>query len=152
MDSRETRDYLEFNSRLIAALAPYETVHVFERGTEFFRAGEEPKGIYVLLSGEVDLFFTSRHETAPLHFAVPGQILGLSSIVANKTHEYTATAVTTVLIGFIARDVFFKVLHDSPARWFDVLQVLSSDISSCYDRVKQLVAGGHVSRERRQFH
>ena len=149
MESREPQNYIEFNARLIAALAPYETVRVFERGTVIFREGEEPKGIHVLLSGEIELLFSTHTDSAPLLFAVPGQILGLSSIVSGRNHEYTATSKTTVLMGFVPSNVFFKVLHDSPARWFDVLQVLSSDISSCYARVKELVATGSVRRDTR---
>jgi CRP-like cAMP-binding protein len=132
-------DTTEYNSRLIATLAEYQKVHVFERGNTLFKENEAPLGVHVLLSGEVDLLFVRRGDDVPLHFAGAGQILGLSSIVSGRNHEYTATATTTVLTGFVDRDTLFRVLHDSPERWFDVLQVLSSDIISCYDRVKQLV-------------
>jgi CRP-like cAMP-binding protein len=146
MGSHEPTNYVEFNGRLISALAPYEAVRVFERGSVVFSEGEEPKGIYVLLSGEIDLLFSARGEKTPLHFAVPGQILGLSSIVSGRKHEYTATAASTLLLGFIEREVFYRVLHETPERWFDVLQVLSNDIASCYDRVKQLAAGGFAGQ------
>jgi CRP-like cAMP-binding protein len=134
-------DTNEFNSRLINTLAEYQKVHVFERGVSLFKENEAPVGVHVLLSGEVDLLFARRGDDVPLHFASAGQILGLSSLVSGRNHEYTATATTTVLTNFIERDVLFNVLHDNPQRWFDVLQVLSSDIISCYDRVKQLATG-----------
>lgn len=134
-------DTTEFNSRLINTLAEYQKVHVFERGASLFKENETPDGVHVLLSGEVDLLFARRGDDIPLHFASAGQILGLSSIVSGRNHEYSATATTTVLTGFVDRDTLFRVLHDNPERWFDVLQVLSRDIISCYDRVKQLVTG-----------
>lgn len=131
-------DTTEYNSRLISALAEYQKVHVYERGTILFKEGETPEGVHVLLSGEVDLLFTRRDDAVPLHFARAGQVLGLSCLVSGRNHEYTATATSTVLTGFVDKATLFKVLHDNPERWFDVLQVLSSDIISCYDRVKQL--------------
>ena len=134
-------DTNEFNSRLISTLAQYQKVHVFERGVSLFKENDTPQGVHVLLSGEVDLLFVRRGDDVPLHFASAGQILGLSSLVSGRNHEYTATATTTVLTGYVERDVLFRVLHDHPERWFDVLQVLSSDIVSCYDRVKQLATG-----------
>ena len=116
----------------------YQKVHVFERGAELFKEGDVPEGVHVLLSGEVDLLFMRRDDAVPLHFARAGQVLGLSCLVSGRNHEYTATATSTVLTGFVDKATLVKVLHDNPDRWFDVLQVLSSDIISCYDRVKQL--------------
>ena len=126
------------NSRLISALAEYQKVHVYERGTTLFSEGSTPDGVHVLLSGDVDLLFSRRNDNIPLHFARAGQVLGLSCLVSGRNHEYTATATSTVLTGFVDRETLVGVLHDNPERWFDVLQVLSSDIVSCYDRVKQL--------------
>jgi CRP-like cAMP-binding protein len=134
-------DTTEFNSRLIDTLAQYQKVNVFECGSVLFRENETPHGVHVLLSGEVDLLFARRGDDIPFHFAQAHQLLGLSSIVSGRNHEYTATATTTVLTGFVDRDTLFRVLHDSPERWFDVLQVLSGDIISCYDRVKELATG-----------
>jgi len=134
-------DTNEFNSRLINALAEHQKVHVYEAGSVLFRENEAPGGVHVLLSGEVDLLFVRRGDDVPLRFASAGQILGLSSLVSGRNHEYTATATSTVITGFVDRETLFRVLHESPERWFDVLQVLSSDIVSCYDRVKQLATG-----------
>lgn len=142
----QPHDYITFNARLLTALAEVQTVHVFERGATLFREGDTPAGVHVLLSGEIELMFTLHGELAPINFAVPGQILGLSSIVSGRLNEYTATAATTVLTGFVDRETLFRVLHDAPERWFDVLQVLSSDISSCYSRVKELASTGTVKR------
>ena len=132
-------DTSAFNSRLITTLSQYQKVHVYEPGTVLFMENDAPAGVHVLLSGEVDLLFARRGDNIPLNFSTAGQVLGLSSIVSGRNHEYTATAKTTVLTGYVDRETFFRVIHQNPERWFDVLQVLSSDIISCYDRVKQLV-------------
>ncbi len=131
---------VDFNSRLLHTLAPYEKILVFEPGTVLFRQNEVPEGVHVLLGGAVDMTFSGKTDTVPVHFTITGQVLGLSSIVSGRAHEYTTTAATQVTTGFVDRDTFVRILHQAPAHWFDVLQVLSADIVSCYDRVKQLVA------------
>jgi CRP-like cAMP-binding protein len=133
-------DTAGFNSRLLSTLASHERVCTFERGTTLFRAGDAPLGVHVLLSGEVDLQFDVDRHAEPVHFDVAGQILGLSSLVSGRNQEYTALARTSVVTGFVDRDTFFRILHEAPERWFDVLQVLSRDISSCYDRVKEMAS------------
>ena len=133
-------DSFDFNARLLHTLAPYEKVLVYQPGAVLFRQDFEPEGVHVLLAGEVDLSFSGKNEAVPVHFTVTGQVLGLSSIVSGRTHEYTTTAATQVTSGFVDRETFFRILHQAPAHWFDVLQVLSADIVSCYDRVKQLAS------------
>lgn len=130
------------NAALLTAFAPHERVQSFKPGAVIFQAGDEPNGVHILLSGRIDLQFLARSGSS-IHFDVSGQILGLSSIVSGRGHEYTAMALTPVLTGFIERSTFVSVLHQSPQLWFDVLQVLSRDINSCYDRVKELVARRH---------
>jgi CRP-like cAMP-binding protein len=131
------------NAALLAAFAPHERVQSFVPGTVLFEGGSEPNGVHILLSGDIDLQFLVRKADKSVCFNVAGQILGLSSIVSGRPHEYTAMALTPVLTGFIDRGIFLGTLHQSPKLWFDVLQVLSRDINSCYDRVKSLVSRRH---------
>jgi CRP-like cAMP-binding protein len=126
------------NRALLDALAPYEVLTTFNSGRVLFDEGVTPTGVHVLLSGDVDLKFSSRVDTEPIRLSEGGTVLGLSSMVAWRGHEYTATAVGPVMTGFVDRETFLRVLDESPTRWFDVLQILSRDISSCYDRVREL--------------
>lgn len=125
---------------VLQALAPFETVQSWPAGRILFREGELPAGVYVLLSGEVDLIFSSRSGKAKtLRIAVAGQILGLSSLVSGRAHEYTAsTESATTVTGYIDREKLLDVLNQEPRLWFSVLQILSGDIQSCYDRMKAL--------------
>ena len=129
------------DSSVLQTLAPYETVEAWPSGKVLFREGEAPRGAYVLLSGDVDLVFASRAGQAkPLRIASPGQILGLSCIVSGRLHDCSATARTSCVTGFIAKERFLSLLDDNPSLWFSVLQTLSSDINSCYDCMRTLSA------------
>jgi CRP/FNR family cyclic AMP-dependent transcriptional regulator len=123
------------------SVAGRETLVRFRTGETLFREGEEPQGVYVLHSGTVHLLFAGRNGSAkPLREAQPGQILGLSCVVTRRHHDCTAVAAEPCEAAFIGRDDFLRTLDDSPAAWFSVLRVLSSEVSAVYDDMRVLAA------------
>jgi len=123
------------------ALFDIATIESCPAGKILFREGEEPRGIYILASGQVDLIYSSRNGyTKPLRLAGEGQILGVSDIVARRCHDCTATCRTNVDLGFVPRDEFLRMLDTNPAVWFRVLQLLSEDVNSCYDCMRTIAA------------
>ena len=132
---RVSRSIIETN------LAGRETLIRFSAGQTLFREGETPRGVYVLHSGTVDLLFSARDGSAkPLREAQPGQILGLSCVVTQRPHDCTATAAEPCEVAFIERDDFLRALDDSPAVWFSVLRVLSSEVNAVYDDIRTMAA------------
>ena len=122
-------------------LADHETLIRFREGETLFHEGEEPKGVYVLHSGTVKLFFAGRNGNAKaLREAQPGQILGLSSVVSRRAHDCTATAAEPCEVAFIEPDDFRRALDDSPAVWFSVLRVLSNEVNAVYDDMRVMAA------------
>ncbi len=120
-------------------LAPYERTQSVARGQVLFREGEEPKGVYFVHSGQVDLVFAAKNgDSKSLRTADDGQILGLSSLVSRRAHDCTATAKSSGVVGFIDRDVFQKLLDEQPALWLTVLQLISADVNACWDCMRAL--------------
>jgi CRP-like cAMP-binding protein len=129
------------DTAVLQTLAPYETIETWSAGKVLYNESESPNGVYVLLSGEVDLVFASRAGVAkPLRIATAGQILGLSSLVSARPHDCSATTRTTAVTGFIAKDRFLRLLDENPPLWFSVLQMISSEINNCYDCMRTLTA------------
>lgn len=132
---RVSRSIIETN------LADRETLLRLPAGETLFREGEAPRGVYVLHSGTVDLLFSAKNGSAkPLREAQPGQILGLSCVVTQRPHDCTATAAEPCEVAFIERDDFLRALDDSPAVWFSVLRVLSSEVNAVYDDIRTMAA------------
>ena len=126
---------------VLQSLAPYELIETWPAGIVLFREAEDPAGVYVLLSGEVDLVFASRAGLMkPLRIAGAGQILGLSCIVSGRPHDCSATTRTSAVTGFIPKTTFLDLLDKNPPLWFSVLQMISSEINSCYDCMRTLSA------------
>src|SRR5436190_13499459 len=114
-------------------LSEHETLERHNAGRTLFREGDEPRGVYVVHSGQVDLVFSGKNGHAkPLRIAEEGQILGLSCVVSHRRHDCSATTRTACELGFIERDEFLRQVDHSPAIWFSVLQLLSQDVNSCY--------------------
>jgi len=126
---------------VLQSLAPFELIETWPAGIVLFRESEDPAGVYVLLSGDVDLVFASRAGVVkPLRIAGAGQILGLSCIVSGRPHDCSATTRTSAVTGFIPKTEFLELLDENPPLWFSVLQMISSEINSCYDCMRTLSA------------
>ncbi|HEX7807792.1 MAG TPA: cyclic nucleotide-binding domain-containing protein [Thermoanaerobaculia bacterium] len=122
-------------------LADRETLLRLREGETLFREGDVPLGVYVLHSGTVNLVFSARNgSTKPLREAQPGQLLGLSCVVTQRHHDCTATAAEPCEVAFIERADFLRALDDSPAVWFSVLRVLSSEVNAVYDDIRTMAA------------
>lgn len=147
----EQNDVVLDDQPLLQTLAPHQALTTFAPGTVLFRENTTPLGVHVLLSGTVGLHFIGRNGDRPLHIGEAGTILGLSSLMSGRPQEYTATAATNLVTGFVDTATFFRVLNETPSLWLSVLKILSRDISSCYDRVRALAlpSRGHGHLEAR---
>ena len=124
-----------------SSLTASETSQVLAPGSPLFREGEEPRGVYVIRSGEVDLFFATRNgDVKPLHVASAGagQVLGLSTVVTHRPYDCSAIAHTLCEVGFIDQDALFRALEETPSVWFNVLRILSSEVNAAYDEMRTL--------------
>ncbi len=124
---------------LESTLLHHQAIEVWPAGRTLFYEGEEPHGVYVIHSGAVDLIFSAKDGRAKtLRAAHAGQILGLSSVFSHRPHDYTATVHSTTDLGFVDDTTFHKLLETSPALLFGVLRLLSEDVNSCYECMREI--------------
>jgi CRP-like cAMP-binding protein len=108
-----------------------------QAGTILFVEGEQPRGIYIIHSGTVELLFRTRNgELKPVRSGSAGELLGLGSVVSCRPHEHTARAVTPCELGYIDQESFFQMLEKSPQIWFRVLSFLSQDLNASYESLR----------------
>ncbi|HKB80325.1 MAG TPA: Crp/Fnr family transcriptional regulator [Thermoanaerobaculia bacterium] len=118
-----------------------EQIERWPAGKTLFQEGEEPRGIYFIHAGEVDLVFSARNgNSRTLRVSHPGDAVGLSDAIANSPHDCTATTRTAARIGFVPLSELRQMLNDSPALWFRILQFLSQDINACWDSMRTISA------------
>lgn len=127
------------NAALVHALAPYQELRRLPNGTVLFSENDWPTGVYILLAGAIDMRFSVQPD-APVRMFTLGTILGLNAVVSSRTFDYTAAGKDEAVLGFVPKGKFLEILNGAPSLWLEVLKVLSRDIGSCYDRVRELAA------------
>jgi CRP-like cAMP-binding protein len=122
-----------------SALPEHQTLEVWPAGRTLFYEGEEPRGVYVIHSGTVDLIFSAKDGRAKaLNEVRAGQIIGLSSVFSHRPHDYTATVHSTSNLGFVDEATFHRLLETTPEMLFDVLRLLSEDVNACYECMRDI--------------
>jgi len=122
-----------------ACLTERETLQHRPAGTILFNEGDQPRGIYLIHSGAIELLLRDRNgEWKRMRSASSGDILGLESVVSHRPHEYTARAFSSCELGFIEKESFLRVLDESPAIWFSVLRLLSQGVNASYASLRRV--------------
>jgi CRP-like cAMP-binding protein len=123
---------------VIPELSARETLQHRQAGTILFNEGDQPRGIYLIHFGTVDLLMRARNgHWKRMRVASAGDILGIESVVALRPNDATARAITSCDLGFIERESFLRVLDERPAIWFSVLRLLSQGVNASLRNVAQ---------------
>ncbi|MGZ5477497.1 MAG: Crp/Fnr family transcriptional regulator [Thermoanaerobaculia bacterium] len=118
-----------------------EEVQRWPAGSILFNEGDEPRGIFIIHSGQVELVFSARNGVRKaLRTVRSGEILGLSEIVSGSRSDCTATTRTASRIGFITVTELRRMLDEDPSLWLEIAESLSIDLSSCWRSLRSLGA------------
>jgi CRP-like cAMP-binding protein len=96
-----------------------------------FHQGDEPTGLYLVLSGEIIMTMESLagDEVVSLR-ADPGSLLGLPGLVGNTGYSLSAWARKGAEIGFVSRDDFSSLMLSKPNMGMLILKVLAREVRS----------------------
>lgn len=91
------------------------TSHDVSPGTVVIHEGEEGRGLFVVLGGDLDVSRrTSDGETVPLGGLTTGDIFGEMSLLRNNRTSATVTAQRTATVLFLGRDVVARIVEGMP--------------------------------------
>jgi CRP/FNR family cyclic AMP-dependent transcriptional regulator len=129
-----------------AALADYATIGVetsFTRGTTLFNEGGRSNGVFVICTGQVKLFCTSKEgKTLILKIAMPGDVLGLGAVISGSTYEVTAETLEPTQIKTIPRDDFLSFLEKHGEGSLHAAKALSDDYKAAFFDARRLALSG----------
>ena len=118
-----------------------EQLQRWSPGRILFNQGEEPQGIFILHSGQVDLVFSGRNGTSkPLVAKRKNEIVGLSEAISQTRYDCTATVHSVSRIGFVPIAHLQKMLDENPSLWLMIAARLSVELSSCWESMRSLSA------------
>ncbi|HEY7096730.1 MAG TPA: Crp/Fnr family transcriptional regulator [Terriglobales bacterium] len=105
-----------------------------------FVEGQSPRGAFLLCSGRAKLFTTSRDgRVLILKIAEPGEILGLSAVIANAPYEISAETASPCQVNFIARESLLKLVKQNGELGLQAAGTLSREFQSAYRDIHDLV-------------
>ena len=81
------------------------------RGAKLFNEGDPARNVFIICFGQVKISSTSRDgKTMILKIAGPGDVMGLSAVLANVPHEVTAEAIEPCQVKTVRKQEFVEFL------------------------------------------
>jgi CRP-like cAMP-binding protein len=102
---------LEERARLVERLQ----MRVFERGERLVHDGEEPKGLHLIVSGEVGIVAREWSERVLLATLAAGETVGEVELVLCRQAYADAVAMGPTVSLFLPREEYSALVHDRPA-------------------------------------
>jgi CRP-like cAMP-binding protein len=119
----------------------------FKAGTQIFKEGTEPKGIYRVLSGKVKKYTTTNFGTDHIFYICgENEYLGHHAILSEEEYPDSATALLDCEVAFIPKNDFLNVVSTSHVLSQRLLKNLSHEFGVFLNATKILAR--YTVRER----
>jgi CRP/FNR family cyclic AMP-dependent transcriptional regulator len=140
--SCELRSLRKFCNLSDAALQQFQSIGVAmtaTKGTKLFLEDQPCGSVYVICTGQVKLYCNSKDgKNMILKIALPGDVLGLSAMLAATKHEVTAEVVQPTQLKRIRRDEFFAFLREHGEGSLHAAQAMSEEYKAAFFDVRRL--------------
>ncbi|HEY1766698.1 MAG TPA: Crp/Fnr family transcriptional regulator [Terracidiphilus sp.] len=131
------------------ALHDYDAIGIMmthARGAKLFAEGDTARNVFVICFGQVKISSTSREgKTMILKIAGPGDVLGLSAVLANVPHEVTAEAIEPCQVKTVRKQEFLDFLGRHGIASMHAAQSLSSEYMTVFHDAKRLALSGSAA-------
>ena len=115
-----------------------------------FLEGEKARGVYILYEGRANgLTTTIEGKTLILKIALPGDVLGVTSVLAGTSYGFTAETIEPCRFAFIAQDDFLKFVKEHSDGCLYFAHQLSRDCHSAHEMIRSM--GNPVSKRLARF-
>lgn len=105
------------------------TVVSRRKGTVLFSHGDAVTGVFLIRSGKVLLALDGINPAFPPRTLGAGCVVGLPAAVGGSPYSLTATVVEDAELTFVPRHALVDRLKQNPTLCFEVMDVLSREIS-----------------------
>ena len=131
------------------ALEDYDRIGIMmnmARGAKLFTEGDPVRNVFVICSGQIKISSTSREgKTMILKLAGPGDVLGLSAVLANVVHEVTAEAIERCQVKTMRKQEFVDFLGRHGIASMHAAQSLSGEYLTVFHDAKRLALSGSAA-------
>jgi CRP/FNR family cyclic AMP-dependent transcriptional regulator len=149
---RDTNFFCGVSPATMKALDQIKHTSSYPEGAVIFMEGEAARGVYLLCQGRAKLLTAnSEGKTLILKIAQPGEVLGLSAVVAGNPHEFTVETLQPSQLAFIGREEFQKFVKEHGDACLHITQHLSRDCRSAYEVIRSIGLSQSVSERLARF-
>jgi CRP-like cAMP-binding protein len=100
----------------------------YKKGQNIFVEGVYPPGIFYVKEGRIKKYKTNRDGRAQIiYICNKGELLGYTALLSDEPYPDSAATLEDSIVGFISKDVFLKVLSQSPILSIRLLKNLSHE-------------------------
>jgi CRP/FNR family transcriptional regulator, cyclic AMP receptor protein len=139
---RPDRLFCDLPADALEAFDLIKSLSMYPRGTTLMREGQAARGVFVLCQGRVKLSVCSEAgKRLTLRIAGPGEVLGLSASLSGGPYEVTAETLDNAQVAVVKRKDLLRFLRDHREACLQVVQLLSQDLHTAYDRVRCIGLG-----------
>jgi CRP/FNR family transcriptional regulator, cyclic AMP receptor protein len=129
-----------FSDEAVQALNQVSHKSTLPAGAILFVEGQNPRGIFILCSGRVNLSTTSREgKILILKTAEPGEALGLSAAISGMGYEATAETAVPSQLNFVDRKHLLELIQSYSEVGLHAAQHVSRDFQEAYRDIHDLV-------------
>jgi len=131
------------------ALKDYDGIGILlshDDGGKLFNEGDAARNVFVICFGHVKISSTSRDgNTMILKIAGPGDVMGLSAVLANVPHEVTAEAIEPCQVKTVRKQEFIDFLGRHGIVSMNAAQSLSGEYLTVFYDAKRLALSGSAA-------
>jgi CRP/FNR family transcriptional regulator len=131
------------------ALAEFDGIGIMmshARGAKLFSEGDPARNVFIICYGHIKISSTSRDgKTMILKIAGPGDVMGLSAVLANVPYEVTAEAIEPCQVKTIRKQEFVEFLGRHGIASMHAAQSLSSEYLAVFHDAKRLALSGSAA-------
>ncbi len=107
------------------------------KGTVLFRHGDAVLGAFLIRSGKIQLALEDVDSAFPPRILGVGSVVGLPATVAGSPYSLTAQVVEDAELAFVPRALLVGYLQSDPQLCFEVMDMLSGEISETRSALKR---------------
>jgi CRP/FNR family transcriptional regulator len=150
--SKEEGLFCQLPAAALSELNNLRQTTFYPRGALLFVEGQATRGLFIMCSGQAKLYINSAEgQSLTLRTVDPGEVLGLSSLIADEPYPATAETLFPSQVGFLPRLAFLQLMRAYPDVSLRVAKHLSMEISKAWQQTRMLALAPDTHAKLTQF-
>jgi CRP/FNR family cyclic AMP-dependent transcriptional regulator len=143
---RENNFFCDLRSENLQIFESFKITNAYPKGSTLYMQGQNSNGVYILCQGRVKLSTCSKDgKVIILHIAEAGEVLGLSSAVANSVHLATAEVLEPCQVNFVRKEDFLRFLRQNSEACLSAVKQLGNNYQNAYFQICSLGLSNSVA-------